>query len=756
MLCMSISIHFCLAQSNRKEETLAAKSVIPSNNQIIVKFDPKLINRTVVNNLEKQEGTVLEFIDPKYIELAQSSEFFNGKLANLNMRKIFHSLKTTDTISISRLGSKVRIPEFWSAFVVTWEDDANQLNTLEAIEKLNTLQPFIEYAHLNISFSFDNLPNDSDFIGGEQAGLTATPTYPDAHINMDVAWDFSTGDYITKVGLIDSGIQWYHADLLDGIKVTPGFSRVKGGYSYTYGNKKNIYSKSADEAGHGTKMAGIIGAIRNNNSNIASIAGGNSNPNPNPPFFFQDGVSLYNLQCSEKGNPNQLALDYAADAIVEGASSSNTKTSNGFGFGLNIINMSFGGAFTEKKISDYKLMEVAIYFAFLNQVTMPASAGNNSSSELHIPSCFNDEWVMRVGASDEFGKKSSVSNIGNAIDFIAPGVEKIVKSLDYKNTIGTVTSDGTSSAAAHVSGVAALMHSYMTNQPFRPNDLAPEDIENLLQKFAGNGKSGNGYSNQIGWGKINAGNTLSGIKFPRFQVKHHSSIFQKSDAILSKPHTGIVFCSPILKCGATFYTGEEYEILFKIDIKQPSGRKILDVWPLNSESDVFDGYNKNPFKNQLTLVSWNKDVAIVKGLVYHLGSETFANNSTNLIDKWAFPNQILATFPDNELKVSVTVYSEDESITNTLSTSIDEAHVRILPNPSTGEFNLLFGLLKNTNLGVQVTDLSGKIVYSKPRREEQEGHHEIYLDLNHLNNGMYLCNIITTEGIITKKITVIH
>ena len=745
VICLSLFSQFCFAQVNKEhDKTPTEKSVIPLNNEIIVKFNPELINKEAVDDLEKQEGRVIDFIDPKFLELLEKSEFFNEKLVNLEMRKIFTHMTTAETVSISRLGNKVKIPEFWSAFVVTWkDDDLGGLNVLEAIEKLNTLQPFIEYAHWNFELELNGLPNDALFVAGSQGGLTFQASAPDAHINLDPAWDLCTGNNTTKVGVIDSGVNWKHNDMIDGTTVTPAFSRVAGGRDYAFSGKSVFIKDNFDFLGHGSAMAGIIGAIRNNGAGVASIAGGNGS--------VQDGVQLYNLRIYGYST-KYVGLDKYANALVEGATQTNSKD---YGFGLHIINFSSS---YEIKDAYSRLAEDATYFAFLNNVVIAASSGNDNSKELKLPSCFNDEWIMRVGASGADGKRTAVSNFGNNLDFIAPGMPSIVNTIDSKTNTAFVTSGGTSSAAAHAAGVSALLFGYIWGIPLKPNDLAPEDIENLLQKFADDDIAIPGYDENTGYGKINAGNALQGIKFPRFQVKHYSKGFIEKDANVVATNKQVTFCSPTQGCGDDLI-GDEYEVTFKIDITQAKGRKILDVWALNSMSDVFDGYNKNPFSNKLTLVSWDQNTAVVKGLVYRLKFPVYDPKTNSPIPiyhlRWVFPNENALLFSDKH-KVSITVYSEDASITNTLSTSIDETHLRISPNPSNGNFNILFGLLKDTKMGINITDLSGKTVYSEPLRDELEGHKEISLNLNHLNNGMYLCNIITNEGIITKKITIIH
>lgn len=76
------------------------------NNEIIVKFDPKLIDRSVINNLEKQEGLVTDFINPKLLPIIQSSQFFTKNLSQLSMRRVHTRLSANDTISITRFRKK--------------------------------------------------------------------------------------------------------------------------------------------------------------------------------------------------------------------------------------------------------------------------------------------------------------------------------------------------------------------------------------------------------------------------------------------------------------------------------------------------------------------------------------------------------------------------------------------------------------------------------------------------------------------------
>ncbi|MBK9454575.1 MAG: S8 family serine peptidase [Bacteroidetes bacterium] len=111
------------------------------------------------------------------------------------------------------------------------------------------------------------------------------------------------------------------------------------------------------------------------------------------------------------------------------------------------------------------------------------------------PADINDVQVISVGGSGDEGEYDAGTiiadddgaNYGGNIDIIAPyGMETLVYTLDNTDSESYTDFDGTSGSAPHVSGVAALMASYVNNPDGESHieNIAPEHIENILQLTA--------------------------------------------------------------------------------------------------------------------------------------------------------------------------------------------------------------------------------------------------------------------------------
>ena len=217
--------------------------------------------------------------------------------------------------------------------------------------------------------------------------------------------------------------------------IKDNYSNISDKY---YGNN----DVTGPEAMHGTHVAGIIAAERNNGIGIDGVA---------------DNARIMILRAVPDGDEYDkdiaLGIIYAADN------------------GARVINMSFGKEYSPEKY----WVDSAIRYAAAKDVLIIHSAGNdayNLDSVESYPEPYSEFYknkannIITVGASstDTYGTGSLIadfSNYGkNSVDILAPGV-KIYSTLPPKNKYGNL--NGTSMAAPIVSGVAALIRSYFPN-----------------------------------------------------------------------------------------------------------------------------------------------------------------------------------------------------------------------------------------------------------------------------------------------------
>lgn len=193
-----------------------------------------------------------------------------------------------------------------------------------------------------------------------------------------------------------------------------------------------------DMTGHGTSVASVIHEI-------------------------DQGALIYSVRILDQGNEATL------DRVIEGIRWCMAND-------VDIVNMSFGSAYNSA------LLHQTIQEAEEQGIVFVGAAGNNSAADVEYPAAY--EEVLSVGSVNYKGETEN-SATGNGIDVVAPGNDIISQTM-----FGLYTcSDGTSLAAAHVSGVAGVLLSKDTSVP-------GEFVGELLKQTAidmGNSRSyGNG------------------------------------------------------------------------------------------------------------------------------------------------------------------------------------------------------------------------------------------------------------------------
>ncbi|MDP1694276.1 MAG: S8 family serine peptidase, partial [Candidatus Woesearchaeota archaeon] len=217
------------------------------------------------------------------------------------------------------------------------------------------------------------------------------------------------------IAVIDTGVQWSHPDLANNIWVNTGeipnnnvdddtngfiddvrgwdFVETTSSYCSTGEDCSVEDNDSNDFHGHGTHVAGIAGAVTNNNLGVAGAC-----------WFCKVMSVRAGFSVGNPPNGGSLEYDDIAQSLVYAADN-----------GANVISMSFGG-------SDSLTLQNAVNYAYSQGVVLVAATGNsNTGSTIEaFPAAYSN--VISVAATDQNDQKASFSNYGSWVDIAAPGV----------------------------------------------------------------------------------------------------------------------------------------------------------------------------------------------------------------------------------------------------------------------------------------------------------------------------------------------
>ena len=260
------------------------------------------------------------------------------------------------------------------------------------------------------------VPNDSGFdrqyalrnIGqviGEVAGT------PGADIGGPEAWAFSVGSPNVAIAMLDTGVSGTHPDLA---------GKVRTGRSYV-GPTEDAWD---DDNGHGTHSAGIAAARSNNGVGIAGVCW--ECPLVVAKVLDAQGVGSWSNVAA--------AVVWASDQPM-----------------VRVICLNLGGTAPDAAT------HAAINYAVARGQLVVAAAGNTMGGDVLFPAQFAE--CIAVSATDNRDRLAAFSAMGPAIDIAAPGAE-VFSSFDSRSEGDTyAVLSGTSMAAPHVAGAAALVWS---------------------------------------------------------------------------------------------------------------------------------------------------------------------------------------------------------------------------------------------------------------------------------------------------------
>ena len=261
----------------------------------------------------------------------------------------------------------------------------------------------------------------------------------DSHIHAVDAWSIEEGSHNVIVAVIDTGVDPSHEALLENMWNEKGARTPVFGWNFV-----NNQANPRDDHGHGTHVAGIIGAVTNSKTGVSGVS---------------PHVSIMAVKYYSEANTGAVNLNNTVKAIEYAVN-----------HGAKIINYSGGGPeFSEEEY-------MAIRKAEAKGVLFVAAAGNEHQDtdqiqNYYYPAAYQLSNIISVAATDINNNLLPSSNWGKKrVNVAAPG-ENIYSTLPG-GRYGHMT--GTSQATAFVSGVAALLLAQNPN-------LTPVELKSLIK-----------------------------------------------------------------------------------------------------------------------------------------------------------------------------------------------------------------------------------------------------------------------------------
>lgn len=368
------------------------------------------------------------------------------------------------------------------------------INTSLSEKELQTLllsSNMCEFVDIECDVKILGKPNDPALYKRWEINETESDIPGYAALQMEDAWNISTGSQEVVVAIIDTGLKYTHPELSGRIWENSneiadnGIDDDNNGYiddviGWDFGEEDNdpdeFYINKYTFGWHGTNITGILAS---NGNNGIGTAGNDWNCKVMPLKAFD-----------ERGSSNTT---YISEAIIYAADN-----------GADVINISVG-FYDNGEVS--KLVKVAVDYAYKKGVIIVSGAGNTDDHSIQYPAKFNN--VICVGASDKDGNRASPFNwgggscFGEAMDFLAPGESIASLGTDITKPNQLFFGSGTSQAAPQITSLISLMLSVNKNLTF-------EEVYEIL-KESSHDEVGRSYEDVKGWDQYHGWGNISPV-----------------------------------------------------------------------------------------------------------------------------------------------------------------------------------------------------------------------------------------------------
>ncbi|WMN10901.1 S8 family serine peptidase [Marivirga salinae] len=363
---------------------------------------------------------------------------------------------------------------------------------LDNIYKLDIKKDISEEDYIKYINSFDNIeyaerypnvkplyvPNDPEAqFGREQFHL--------AQINVYDAWNVTQGNEDIIIGVIDTGADLDHEDLVGNLYLNvddseDGVDNDNDGYIdnyYGWDFADNDNSPEADGSTHGTGVTGIAAAATDNNTGIAGI-GFNTKFMP---------IKIFQTESNFSRNSYE-AIIYAADQ------------------GCDVINLSWGSSGRYSQFAQ----DIINYAALEKDAVIVAAAGNTNAELDFFPASYDN--VLSVGFVNADDSRNSNATYSDFIDLVAPGSG--IYSTENNDTYAT--DGGSSYAAPMVAGAAALVRSVFPEwnalQVMEQLRVSTDDINDVANN--------SNFQYKFGKGRLNVFKALADYETPAIRISN--------------------------------------------------------------------------------------------------------------------------------------------------------------------------------------------------------------------------------------------